>query len=98
MKLDVVSKTGNSVATVDGLLSQIERAATHYDMLDLEYTASGEQIQTAYAQAVKRLRHARQAASSKNLPGASIEGRVTLALKRLAQAFSVLTDVGKKTE
>ena len=98
MKLDVASKTGNLVATVEGLLSQIEQAATHYDMLGLDYTASGGQIQIAYAQAVKRLRHAQQSASHKNSPGASAEGRVNLALKRLAQAFSVLTDAGKKTE
>src|SRR6201999_2367333 len=96
MKLDVESKTGSLVATVEGLLSQIERAATNYDMLGLEYSASSEQIQTAYAQSVKRLRHAQQ--SYKNPQGTSAEGRVNLALKRLAQAFSVLTDVGKKAE
>jgi|GEM_PF-440882 len=98
--VDAASKKGEPVATLEGLLIQVERSATHYDALGLEYTAPDEEIQTAYAQAVKRLRHAQQVAAYKNAPGASVEGRdrVSLALKRLAQAFSVLTEPGKKID
>jgi hypothetical protein len=81
---------------VEYLLDRVERAATHYQTLAVDRSATSEQIVEAYQQAVRvlhpRYHKVRSAVSDDVLL------RIDKSFNKVSQAFFVLTDQAKKSE
>jgi hypothetical protein len=81
---------------LERFLGQIEQAATHYEVLGLRHSASGEEIRQAYQRAVAWL-HPYHRRIYPELPEAVI-ARMDRAWSKVTQAFSSLSNFGKRVE
>jgi hypothetical protein len=85
---------GEAYLELEQLLLQVEQAATHYEVFGLSRSATPDQLRRAHQQAVTLLHPSHYAANlvvnDKTLL------RVDSALNRVAEAFSVLTEVAER--
>jgi hypothetical protein len=81
---------------LERLLARVEGSATHYQTLGIERAATSEDVKGAYSHAVAMLHPSYQVAGL-SLPDEMVE-RVDRAFERIAQAFSVLANYGRRIE
>jgi CheY-like chemotaxis protein len=98
MKQSTDELTSAELGALERLLQQIERSTSHYEALSLERSASDAQITIAYEQAAGVLLPVRDALETRGDGVAQAIERVELASRRIAQAYSVLSNPGKRIE
>ena len=81
---------------LERLLMRVESSTTHYQILGLDRSATSEDIKGAYSRAVAMLHPSYQIAGL-TLPDEMVE-RVDRSYERIAQAFSVLANYGRRIE
>ena len=93
---DAHRRIGEALLEIDRLLEQIERSATHYQVLGIERSSDREQITTAYRESVTILGRASNELTGM-LPLDQL-ARVKAALGRAGQAFTVLNSTAKRAD
>lgn len=81
---------------IDYLLERIEGATTHYQTLGVERTATSDEAILAYQKSVTVLHPAYHKVRA-TVPDEMLV-RIDQAFKKMSEAFSVLTDAGKRTQ
>lgn len=87
---------GEYYLELERLLGQIEASATYYEALGLPHTVSIEQIKERYAAMVSMLCPSEQGFDP--LFPEEVMSRIARSLERAGEAFSVLTNFGKRVE
>lgn len=80
---------------LEGSLDRIERAITYYQVLDLERTASAEETRLAYQQVITMLS---PSYSIRMTMPEQMVGRVHRAFTKASQAYSVLSNFGRRIQ
>ena len=81
---------------LEQLLDRIEGSSTHYQVLDINRSATNEQISHAYRQALNVL-HPSNKPSGFGAPN-DLQRRIKRALKKISLAGSILLNFGKRVE
>ena len=97
----MVKETVEKVASaqhglLERVLQQIERSSSHYEALSVERSASDAQIAAAYQQITELLLPARAALEARSDTPIEALERIELAASRIAHAYSVLSNAGKR--
>ena len=79
---------------LERLLDRVDRSATHYQVLGLQRLATQEDIKKAYREAIKLL-HPSQNGINVAIPQ-DMMSRIDAAFERVTQAFSILSNLGKR--
>ena len=94
--LSVAERISKYYLEIERLLDRVEHSATHYQALEVEQSATKEDIHLAYRRAVTLLNPS-QSGIDIALPD-DMQARTKQAFDKLSSAFSVLTNFGKRTE
>jgi CheY-like chemotaxis protein len=97
----MAKQNGEKVASaphseLERALQQIERSSSHYEALGVERSASDAQITAAYQQVTESLLSARVALEARNDARIEALERIELAASRIAHAYAVLSNAGKR--
>jgi CheY-like chemotaxis protein len=98
MKQSTDELTSAELGALERLLQQIERSTSHYEALSIERSASDAEIAAAHQQATGVLLPLRDALEVRGDGVAHAMGRVELAISRITQAYSVLSNPAKRIE
>src|SRR5687767_2443101 len=79
---------------LEQLLGRMEQCVTHYQVLEIDLSASTDEVTAAYWRVMRMLPKAR--GIQLDIPG--LTGRVDRAVERLAEAYAVLSHFGRRTE
>ena len=81
---------------LETLLNRVERSNTHYEVLGLPRSATGDQVKTAYRTAIGELTPPASWVAT-GIPD-QVQQRISKAMERIAQALATLSNYGKRVD